>query len=103
MYLKNGKKVYVDQVKMKDNQLFYHVKPNIWISYDNLKNSNKFAPKAQVGKIKLDHDAQVYTDPTFEKKTKKKLRKDSAWNYFAVKKMPGKTAYNLGGAQWISQ
>src|SRR5699024_9045153 len=48
MYLKNGKKVYVDQVKMKDNQLFYHVKPNIWISYDNLKNSNKFAPKAQV-------------------------------------------------------
>ena len=103
MYLKNGKKVYVDQVKMKDNQLFYHVKPNIWISYDNLKNSNKFAPKAQVGKIKLDHDAQVYTDPAFEKKTEKKLRKDSAWNYFAVKKMPGKTAYNLGGAQWVSQ
>ena len=57
---------------MKDNQLFYHVKPNIWISYDNLKNSNKFAPKAQVGKIKLEHDVQVYTDPAFEKKTEKK-------------------------------
>lgn len=103
MYLKNGKKVYVDQVKMKGNQLFYHVKPNIWISYDNLKNSNKVAPKAQVGKIKLEHDTQVYTDPAFEKKTEKKLRKDSAWNYFAVKKMHGKTAYNLGGAQWVSQ
>ena len=56
-----------------------------------------------MGKIKLEHDAQVYTDPAFEKKTEKKLRKDSAWNYFAVKKMHGKTAYNLGGAQWVSQ
>lgn len=35
MDLKNGNSFYVDQVKMKNNQLFYHVKPGIWVSYDN--------------------------------------------------------------------
>ena len=37
MYLKNGSSVEVDQVKMKDNQLFYHVRPDLWLSDHNLK------------------------------------------------------------------
>jgi|GEM_PF-1066020 len=103
MYLKNGSSVNVDQVKIKNNQLFYHVKPNIWLSDHDLKNSDHFAPKAQTGKIKLRKEAMVYTDPFFKKYAGKKLPKESTWNYFAVKKVDGKTAYNLGGSQWVKQ
>lgn len=103
MYLKNGSSVEVDQVKMKDNHLFYHVKPDLWLSDHNLKNSNHSAPKAQTGKIKLQKETLIYTDPSLKKYSGKKLPQNSTWNYFAVKKVHGKTVYNLGGAQWVKQ
>lgn len=103
MDLKNGNSFYVDQVKMKNNQLFYHVKPGIWVSYDKFKNYDGFAPKLRQGKIKLQQAALIYTDPSFEKCSGRKLPKNSSWNYFAEKKVQGKTAYNLGGSQWIKQ
>lgn len=103
MYLKNGSSVEVDQVKMKDNQLFYHVRPDLWLSDHNLKNSDHSAPKAQTGKIKLQKETLIYTDPSLKKYSGKKLPQNSTWNYFAVKKVHGKTVYNLGGAQWVKQ
>ena len=101
--LKNGRRVYANQVKLKENKLYYHVKPNLWINYNDLKNSNDFAPQAKTGKIILRKKTAVYTDPSFKKNSGRKLAANSAWNYFAVKKIDGKTAYNLGGSQWIRQ
>ena len=103
IYLKNGYSLYTDQVKMNDNQLFYHVKPDIWINYYNLRNCNKLAPKLYTGQLRLHKKTLIYTDPSFKKYSGKKLPKDSVWNYFAVKKINGKTAYNLGGSQWVKQ
>ena len=103
MYLKNGSSVEVDQVKMKDNQLFYHVRPDLWLSDHNLKNSDHSAPKAQTGKIKLQKETLIYTDPSLKKYSGRKLPQNGTWNYFAVKKVHGKNVYNLGGAQWVKQ
>ena len=101
--LKNGRRVYANQVKLKENKLYYHVKPNLWINYNDLKNSNDFAPQAKTGKIILRKKTAVYTDPSFKKNSGRKLAANSTWNYFAVKKVHGKTVYNLGGAQWVKQ
>lgn len=101
--LKNGRRVYADQVKLKGNKLYYHAKPDLWINYSDLKNSNNSAPQAKTGKITLRKKTAIYTDPSFEKNSGRKLAANSTWNYFAVKKVAGKTAYNLGGSQWIRQ
>lgn len=78
MYLKNGSSVNVDQVKIKNNQLFYHVMPNIWLSDHDLKNSDHFAPKAQTGKLNFEKKQWFYTDPflknMLERSCQKKAR-----------------------------
>ena len=84
-YSKTARKFIITKHTIMDSVVYQKTDPNLNLNHRSEKNN------------------KVYTDPAFEKKTEKKLRKDSAWNYFAVKKMHGKTAYNLGGAQWVSQ
>lgn len=99
--LKNGNQVQADQVKLVNNQLWYHVQPNMWVSEKNLFHHESSAPRAQVGLVKVDKATPVWTDLSFKKSAGKILRAHSHWNYFAIAKYHGKRVYNLGGNQWI--
>ena len=99
--LKNGNQVQADQVKLVNNQLWYHVQPNMWVSEKNLFHHESSAPRAQVGLVKVDKATPVWTDLSFKKSAGKILRVHSHWNYFAIAKYHGKCVYNLGGNQWI--
>lgn len=99
--LKNGNQVHADQVKLVNNQLWYHVQPNMWLSEQNLVHHDFSAPCDQVGLIKVKKTTPVWTDLSLKKSAGKTLRAHSHWNYFAVAKYHGKRVYNLGGNQWI--
>ncbi|QNQ82475.1 glycerophosphodiester phosphodiesterase [Lactobacillus sp. PV012] len=96
-----GTMLTIDSIKLVNDQLYYHVTPGIWVEASKFYEKNANAPKSKSGLIHVSKITPVYTDLTFTHAAGKTLRANSYWNYYAVAKTNGKTAYNLGGDQWI--
>lgn len=109
--VKNGSRHAVYEVAIENGQTWYNIGGNHWLpgqyvaSYPVKQagsSTNNQLPDAHRGVLTLARAAELYSDPGLQNSLNRTLSEGTSWRFFATVKRNGKTAYNLGGNQWIS-